>query len=165
MVWRARALDLGAHLVQAACDIGDFRLAGRIFENRLALRQGGGHHDIMRCADRNLGEGDDAAAQAARRFRHHIAAIETDLGAERLKAHQMQIHGPGSDGASAGKRDARLVLRAPAAAQAPRSSRACGAPCRKARSCPRYRARSDAACRPDARSTFARLPSTAVSTP
>ena len=64
----------------------------------------------MRGAHGNLGEGDEAAAQAARRFRHHIAAVEADLGAEGLKARQVQVHGAGSDRASARKGDARLVL-------------------------------------------------------
>ena len=98
----ARAFDLCAHLVQAACHIGHLGLAGRILEYRFAFRHRGRHHDVMRRANRNLGERDNAASQSpGRRLCHHIAAVEADIGAQSLKTRKVQVNWPGSDGASA----------------------------------------------------------------
>ncbi len=59
----------------------------------------------MRGADRDLGERHLVAGEAARRARDDIAALELDLGPERLERLQMQIDGTRADGAAAGQRN------------------------------------------------------------
>ena len=77
------------------------------------------------------------------RARDDIALFEIDLRAHRLEALDVQIDRPRADGATAGQRNLRLAVRAPAAAPAPGSSRASCARCRRAPA----RIRSSAACR------------------
>ncbi len=106
---RARAFDPCSHLVQAACNVGNLGLAGRVLQDGLAFRQRGRHHDVMRCADRDLREFHDPALQSFRGSRNDITAVEIDFDAERLERRKVQIDGPCADGASARQRHARLM--------------------------------------------------------
>ena len=105
----ADALDPGAHLGQAFGNVADLGLARGVLDHRLALGERGRHHDVVRGADRHLGERDARAAQALGRLGDHVAAVDVDLGAQRLHAHQVQVDGPRADGAAAGHGNARLA--------------------------------------------------------
>ena len=83
------------------------RLARRVLDQALAPGEHRRHQGVVRGADRDLGQRDLVAGEAARRARDDIAAFELDLGAERLERLQMQIDGPRADGAAAGQRHLR----------------------------------------------------------
>ena len=55
-----------------------------------------------------LGKITRAPVQALGRLGHDVAAVDLDLGAQRLEAHQVQVDRPRADGAAAGQGDARL---------------------------------------------------------
>ena len=61
----ADAFDLGAHLDEALGDVADLGLARGVLDHRLAPGQRGRHQHVVGGADRDLGEDDAAAAQAA----------------------------------------------------------------------------------------------------
>ncbi len=64
----------------------------------------------MGAADRDLGKGDLAAAQAsARRLGDDIAGVDLDRGPEALHRHQQEIDRTRADGAAAGQRHPRLA--------------------------------------------------------
>ncbi len=99
----ADAFDFRAHLHEAGGEIGDLGLAGGILDHRVAAGEHGGHQRIMGGADRDLAEMDAAADQALRGLGDDIAAVELDIGAERLQRREMKIDGPRADGAAAGQ--------------------------------------------------------------
>ena len=70
-------------------------------------------------ADRDLGEDDACAVEALGRLGHDVAAVDVDLGAQRLEAHQVQVDGPRADGATAGHGHARLAAARQQGAQHP----------------------------------------------
>ena len=72
------------------------------------LRQRRRHQHGVGGAHRDLGEGHPGTLEAARRPGHHVAAVDVDLGAERLEPHQVQVDRPGADGTAARHGDARL---------------------------------------------------------
>ena len=108
----ADALDLGAHLDEALGDVADLRLAGGVLDHRLALGERGRHQHVVGGADRDLGEDDASALQAARCLGDHVAAVDVDLGAELLQRHQVQVDRARADGAAARQRHPRLPQRA-----------------------------------------------------
>jgi hypothetical protein len=63
----------------------------------------------MGAADGDLGKDDLGALKPTRRPRHHIAAVDFDLGAEALHRHDEQVDRPRADGAAAGQRHPRLA--------------------------------------------------------
>jgi hypothetical protein len=106
----ADAVDLRAHRHEALGDVGDLGLHGGVLDHRLALGERRGHQDDVRGADRDLGEHDAVAAQAAlRRLGDDIALVDVDLGPKLLEAVEEQIDRARADGAAAGQRHARLV--------------------------------------------------------
>jgi hypothetical protein len=107
---RADAVDARAHLGQALREVADFRLHRGVLQHGLALGQHGRHQHIMGRADRHLGKIDARAGQPLGRLRDHIAAVELQLGAELLQAHQVQIDRPRADRAAAGQRHRRLAM-------------------------------------------------------
>ena len=92
--------DARAHGDEALGEIDDLRLAGRPHQTGVALGQGRGHQHVFSRADRDLGEDVLAAAQALWCPRLDVAVLKDDLGAQRLHSAQVQIDGPGSDGAA-----------------------------------------------------------------
>ena len=103
-------LDLGAHLDEAVGDVDDLGLARGILDHGLAPGERRRHQGVMGGADRDLGERDPARrVRPLRRLGDDIAALELDLGAQRLERHQVQIDGPRADGAAAGQRHLRLA--------------------------------------------------------
>jgi hypothetical protein len=101
----AGAGNLRAHCVEALGKVDDFRLAGGIFEHRLAAGEGGGHHQHVGGADGNLGEAVAVAAQPFACPGKHIARLDVDVGAQRLQAVDEQVDRPRADGAAARQRD------------------------------------------------------------
>jgi len=99
------AFDLGAHLHQAFRHVADFRLARRVFDDGIALRQNRCHQSCMRRPNGDLGEIDVSALQAALGLGDDIARLDFDLGSELFHGHDVEIDGPRADGAAAGQRD------------------------------------------------------------
>ena len=60
-----------------------------------------------------------APLQALRRLGDDVAAVDVDLGAQRLQRHQVQVDRPRADGAAARQRDARLAAARQQRAQHP----------------------------------------------
>ena len=106
---RAGARDPRPHLVEAIGDVGDFGLAGGVGDDGRALRKRCRHQGYMGAAHRHLGEIDPRTAQAARRLRDHIAAVDGELSAEFFERHDQEIDRPRADGAAARQRDFCLV--------------------------------------------------------
>ena len=59
-------------------------------------------------ADGDLGKDHARALEAPWRLGHHVAAVDLDLGAQRLEPHQVQVDRARADGAAAGHGHARL---------------------------------------------------------
>ena len=98
-------VDAGAHGDQAVGQIGDFRLAGGVGQDRPAVRQGGGHQQIFGGADRDERKQDVRALEALGDGGVDVAAFQADFGAHLLQPFQVQVDRPGADGAAAWKRD------------------------------------------------------------
>ena len=105
----AVAFDLRAHFAQAVGQIDDFGLAGRIPNDGGALCKGRGHQDILGRANRCKGQLDLVALQATWRLGVQIAVFQLDLGAQLLKAVDVQVHRTGANGATAGQRHHRMA--------------------------------------------------------
>ena len=105
----AGAGDARAHLVEAVGDIDDFRLARGVLDDGRAVGQRRRHDRGMRAADGDFGKNDLAALEPVRRPRHHVAAVDLDLGAEPLDGHDEQVDRPRADGAAARHRHPRLT--------------------------------------------------------
>ena len=139
-VRRADALDLRAHRHQQVAEVDDLRLARGIEQLGPALGEHRRHHSILGRANRNDGEAEIAARQAAlRRARPHIAGRQLDFGAHALRA----LSG---EGRSAGRRSRSRRAATPsphpsaqASARARAPTRASSGPCRKARRSKRCR--------------------------
>ncbi len=107
----AFALDLRAHLAQAAGKVDDLGFARGVAQDRGPLGQRRRHQRVFRGADRNEGKVDHRAAQPpARRLGMHIAVPQIQRRAHRLQRVQMQVHGPGTDRAAAGQRHDRMAI-------------------------------------------------------
>ena len=87
-------------------EIGDFRLAGRVADQRGPARGRRRHDRDVRSPNRHLGEFDLCSGQTLRRFGHRVARIDLNLGAELLERHQQKVDGPGADRAAARQRNA-----------------------------------------------------------
>ena len=106
----AGAGDPGAHGVEAVGEIDDLRLARGVLEHRLAAGQRRRHHQHMGGADRDLREHVAVAGQpAVPGLGDDIAALDVDLGAERLQALDEQVDRARADGAAAGQRHLGLA--------------------------------------------------------
>ena len=96
----ARAFDFGAHRDQAMRQVHHFRLARRIFQNRYAVRERRGHHQVFRAGHADQIE-EYARALEPFRLRVDIAVLDMDFRAHRLQAFDMQVDRTRPDGAAA----------------------------------------------------------------
>ena len=87
----ADAFDLRTHLDQQVGQVGDFRLARGVLQDRLAFGQGGGHQQGL-----GAGHGDhvgvDARALELFALGVNVAAFDGDLGAQRLQTLDVLVH-------------------------------------------------------------------------
>ncbi len=105
----AGAGNARAHLVEASGHIGDFRFARGVLDHGRAVGERCRHDRRMGAADGHLGKDDLRALEPMRRLRHHIAAVDLDLGAEPFHGHDEQVDRPRADGAAAGQRNPRFA--------------------------------------------------------
>ena len=89
----AGALDARAHVIEAGREVHHLGLARGVADHGLALRERGGHHQVL-----GPGHGDQVqdqmrALQAIRRGAD-VAAFDRDLRAHRREALEMQVDGP-----------------------------------------------------------------------
>ena len=85
--------------------VRDLGLPRRVLQDRGALRERGGHHEVLGARHRHEVEHDPRALEP-RGPRLHVALGEGDLGAEPLEPLQVKIDRPHPDRAAAGHRDA-----------------------------------------------------------
>ena len=104
----ARALDLGAHGDQEIGQIHHLGLARRVLEDRLAVGQRRGHHQVLGARH---GDGIEHQARAlqAPGPRADVAALDLDLRAHGLQSRDVDVHRPRTDGAAARQRDIRAA--------------------------------------------------------
>ena len=106
---RARALDRAAHGVDEVGKVHNMGLFARVDDGGVALRLGGGQHDVDGRAHRGHVQIDLRAVQPVRRFGRNHAAVGGDLRAQRLKALDVLVDGAVADGAAAGVGNLRLA--------------------------------------------------------
>ena len=99
------AVDPRAHGREQAGEVRDLRLARRVLEDRRALGERGGHHEVLGARHRHEVE-DDPRPFEPRGAGLHVALREHDLGAESLQPLQVEVDRPHPDGAAAGHGDA-----------------------------------------------------------
>src|SRR5574343_58493 len=97
----AGAGDAGAHRDQAIGQVDHFRLTRGIFDDRFALGQASGHHQVLG-AGHGAHVGADASALQAGRLGMDVALLDLDLGAHRLQTLDVLVNRPGADGTAAG---------------------------------------------------------------
>ena len=104
----ARALDLGAHLNEGLGKVDDFGLTRCVFEYCFTVSERGSHHKVL-----GTGNGHDIKVDlcAFQPFclRYNIAMLDIDSSTHFLKAHDVQVYRPGSNGAAARERDPGLA--------------------------------------------------------
>ena len=103
----AGTLNLRAHRRQASGEVHDFGFACGVLEHGLAVGEHRRHHQVLGARDRHRVEHDARAFQFGRLGFDH-AALDLDLGTHGFETHQMQVHRPRADGATAGQRHMRL---------------------------------------------------------
>ncbi len=96
------------HGHQKPGQVPHFRLHGGVFDHRGAFGQGGGHHQVFGAGDRDRLEVNLRAAQAPG-VGLHVALGQVDLHPHGLQALEVQVDGPGPDGAAAGQRHPGLA--------------------------------------------------------
>ena len=99
----------GAHAHEQLGEVADLGLAGGVVDHRLALRQAGGHQDVLGAGDADRLEADLGAAQPLRP-RLDVAVLHLDLGAHPLQRGEVQVDRARADGAAARQRHARAAL-------------------------------------------------------
>ena len=104
----ARPLDLRAHRGQEPGEIRHLGLAGRIFEDSPAVRQRGGHEQVLGARNGNGIEYDMRTAQAVG-TRLDEAVFDGHLRTHCLQARYVQVHGPRADRAAARQGDVGLT--------------------------------------------------------
>jgi hypothetical protein len=165
---RARAVDLGAHLVEHAAELLHFRLASAVVERGRALREGRGHHQVLRAGHRREVENHLGTLEAPTSgLGDHVAVLEADGAPHGLEALQVLVDGArarsrslrgatpsrGRSGRRAGRARARSRASAsrartgPQAGRRPRRARPRAPPARP----PRRRARGTGGARPSCR--------------
>ncbi len=105
----AIAVDVRAHFAEEMDEIGDFRLAGAIFERGDTVGEGGGHEDIFRAGHGDFFENDVRAFEAAAvgHLRLDVTVFGGNVRTHFFERNQVQIHGPCADGAAARQGDVR----------------------------------------------------------
>jgi len=103
-------LNLRPHGVEQRGEVGDFRFAGAVLHDRLAIRKRGGHQQVFGAGDGNFVEDNFSATKTAA-FQGindglDVAMLLRDLRAQTLQSLDVEIDGAGANGASSGQRDA-----------------------------------------------------------
>ena len=101
----SRSLDLGTHILQECDQVVDLGFLRRRFDDGVAHGQDGGEHGILGAHDRDLREGDPAAAQPARGLGEVVAVAVLDLRAEGPHRVDVQVHRPAPNPVAAGVTD------------------------------------------------------------
>ncbi len=104
----ADALDLGPHGHQVMGQVGHLGFLGGVYQPGGAFGQGGGHHEIFGAGDRGGIQVDFGPVQALG-LGLDIALVQGDFHPHGLEALEVQVNGPGADGAAAGERHAGLA--------------------------------------------------------
>ena len=104
---RAGALNLRPHGVEQRGEVGDFRFAGAVLHDRLAIRKRGGHQQVFGAGDGNFVEDNFSATKTAA-FQGindglDVAMLLRDLRAQTLQSLDVEIDGAGANGASPGQ--------------------------------------------------------------
>ena len=101
---RARADDLGAHLVKHVGKVDDLGLAGSVVDNRGALRAHSSHDEILGSAHARELERDGGAAQALGSTGVDVTVGGVELDAQSLETQDMHINLAGTQVAAARQR-------------------------------------------------------------
>src|ERR1700694_3681121 len=101
---RARALDLGTHLIQHRAEVDDVRLACGVVNRRNTLGQYGGHPDVLGCSDRRELQLNLGAAQHIR-LGHDTTVLDVAVSAQLSQAGLVHVQRARPDGVSAGQGD------------------------------------------------------------
>ena len=101
----AGAFDLRAHGGEEGGEVGDFGLAGAVFEDGFAVGEDGGHEEVFGAGDGDLVE-DDVRAFEAVGAGFEVAVLLGDGGAHGFEALDVEVDGAAADGAAAGHGDA-----------------------------------------------------------
>src|SRR5271157_531621 len=98
---------MGAHLVEQFREVLHFRLVGSIFEDRNALGERSGHHEILGAG---YGNGVELEIRAPQSIGPgiHVAMVKTDGGPKFLQSLEMKVDGTNANRAAAWQRDSRL---------------------------------------------------------
>ena len=119
----AGARDPRAHRDRGNGEVDDLGLARGVLEHGRAVGEHRRHHEVLGARHGDESNTNRAPLQPAR-ARVDVAVLEIDLGAHRLQALDVLVHGPQADRAAAGQRHARLAAARDAAGPAPGSTRA-----------------------------------------
>src|SRR5438270_1537166 len=103
---RTSAFDAGSHFVEQIGEVGDFRLARAVLQNRLTFGQGGSHQQIFGSGYCDFVEGNFSAFEAGGAG-FYVAVFLRDLRAQLFEAFDVEIDGASADRASTGERDPR----------------------------------------------------------
>ena len=99
--------DIGAHGDQHFSQIADLGFLRCIVEPGFTLRERGCHHEVFSSGHRHHVGGDARALQACQALAQsgdHVPVLDDDLGAHGAQAHDVLVHGPRANGATAGQR-------------------------------------------------------------
>ena len=106
----AGAFDLCSHGDEEGGEVGDFGLAGAVFEDGFAFGEGGGHEEIFGAGDGDLVEDDvrafEAAVAVVGAAGFEVAVVLGDGGAHGFEAVDVEVDGAATDGAASGHGDA-----------------------------------------------------------
>jgi hypothetical protein len=103
----AGAANARAHRVEAVRQVDDLGLSCGVLEHRHAVREAGGHHQVL-----GAGHGhevhDVPRSLQASRARFDVALLDANLGPESLQTLHVLVDRPQPDGAAARERHARV---------------------------------------------------------
>src|SRR5690606_2574248 len=105
----ARPFDVRAHGNQTLGQVHHFRLAGRVFDNGLALGQGRSHQQVFGAGDRDRVQKDMGTFHALGSASLDIAALHYYLRPLSLLPPQVQVYWAASDGTATRQGDFRLA--------------------------------------------------------
>src|SRR6185437_7286313 len=94
--------DLRPHFTKRSGQVDDLGLTRAILEDRFALRENRGHHDVFGRANAWKIE-EHARALKPFGFRDHVASFDRDLGTQFFEAREMEIDGARANCAAARK--------------------------------------------------------------
>ena len=97
----ACALDVGAHLVEHVGEVNDLGLASRVVDDRGALGEDRGHHEVLRGSDACEGKGHGLSVDAVGRGGVDVAVIDLELNTQGLQAEDVHVDLAGADVAAA----------------------------------------------------------------